>query len=276
MCSFFIMMTAFALSAADTAPNPICAALEGGIGKCTCTSGDSALSAKIACDTSFTLPVLGDKTVGVTMNLSPCTKEASASIDFDYDGKTYQLGNLTAGSEEKIPIPYFSFDIGVVSAGAYALFKLDGDLSAITVNLGFTVCGKIPFKGNECGDDITGVHGLPITLIDDKTFNISDACGSGPAPEPAPGPPGPAPGPPGPAPGPPATPTSGASGVNLGLIIGLAISGAINVILVVVGMVWCAKSRAARDANKDLDTVIEDNDGAKMITNNIQSDPAGR
>lgn len=130
-----------------------------------------------------TVDMLDVDTIEFEGNFSVCSEPASVSVTVQEDDIGFSWSDgFSLGDDVQVPIPGLSVDIPYVgSAGVVLDVEFDGDISALSIDIGLDACADLPVVGKKCGSDITSE--LPIELIQ-QTFDFSDACGSGPGPGP--------------------------------------------------------------------------------------------
>jgi len=140
---------------------------------CQCTD-TSTLGATLECSVN----VLDIDTVGVRADFEPCADPLHMDLEITEStfGIDYPIADLTAGTDEEVPIPGLSFSIPVVgSAGANMAIKIDGNVADLTVAVGVDACMSV-LGVNTCGKDLTSM--LPIYILQGD-FHFSALCGGG-------------------------------------------------------------------------------------------------
>ena len=148
----------------------ICGVVESHLpGFCSCANGK--IGAAITCAVK-----LFGQTIGVKLDLEPCGKPASMSLDIVEKnlGIDHKILGIKAGTKEEVGIPGLNVGIPVVGkAGVDAAIELDGNASKLKVKVGLDACAKLKFVGKKCGSDLTKV--LPVWILD-HTFQFSHVC----------------------------------------------------------------------------------------------------
>jgi len=257
-------------SAPTAAPtdNPICYEMGDILSEagCSCESGDTRYSAKATCTATLPLPIVGDQTASVEVDISPCAEAASATLTVRMDGYTLDEKELGAGHDETIPIPGVSWDIGVAAVGAFAIATIEGSMSSVTLKAGLTVCAELAFVGEKCGGDIPLIDDVFPVWVLQGTWDFTGACTAPPPPSPPP---------------PPSYDPSGGGGgggggwdsggsSNTGMIIGAAAGGLAGVGLL-IALFFYSKARSSvssgastEELPEHVTTVLAVNDEAKQ------------
>ncbi len=117
------------------------------------------------------------------MTLAPCA--ATPYVDLEVDltqpvGQTWSH-QWTDDQSDSVSIPGASISFDVASAGLVADVGIGGPLDAMSIWVGFDVCGSV-LDISYCGSDLTTyipqLQGYIPLVVFNGTFDLSNACNS--------------------------------------------------------------------------------------------------